>query len=195
MRPFPTRRRIGNEGPSRDATPYGQAPNAWDHRVSILEARIYAAAIHSPFEAASNSNNTTIAVPGSPTTTSTNTEGGGGPENAVLPGLGDLDFLPIEVLMMVLEQCTLRTLLRVLRINRRANAMVHCLRDLDSVADTIRGNKARACGPYLMTWAMLMRSKTFQGLRQLMLSKTCDRCGDKGARLRVAKVKVLCDKC
>lgn len=148
----------------------------------MYQARIYAAVMRTSLEIATPSLN------------------GHGPEDATAimtatAGLGDLDYLPNEILMVVLEHCTLRTLLRLLRVNRMAGTMVRCLRDFDSVAETVKGNKARARGPYPRIWATLVRINTFQGMRQLMMGRTCDKCGDGKAKLRVAKVKVLCDKC
>ncbi|KAK7941564.1 uncharacterized protein PG986_013951 [Apiospora aurea] len=185
---FLRREQRGPWGLSLDGALYSQAPNARTHRAALYKARIYAAGAHSSFEITN----------AAPLSTTTNTDGGDDTNNnnPIEAGLGDLDYLPTELVMIVLEHCTLRTLLRLLRVNHTANAMVCCLRDFDAVADTIQGNKARARGPYPKIWASLMRINTFRGMRQLMLGKTCDKCGsEEGAKLRVAKVKVLCDKC
>ncbi|KAK8054859.1 hypothetical protein PG993_000086 [Apiospora rasikravindrae] len=189
MEPFrrPGIMRRGQRGPwglALDGDLYSHAPNAFTHRAALYEARIYAAGARSSFEI------TNHALP--LTSTATNIDGG---DARIRAGLGDLDYLPTELVMIVLEHCTLRTLLRLLRVNRMAITMVRCLRDFDAVANTIQGNKARARGPYPKIWATLMRLNTFHGMRQLMLCKTCDKCGDEGAKLRVAKVKILCDKC
>ncbi|KAK6840881.1 hypothetical protein PG987_001741 [Apiospora arundinis] len=196
MRTFRTRQRhLG--GPSRDMALYGQAPNARTYQAAMYEARMFAAAIrdNNSLDVGSSSNTTNAAAPWASSTSDNNIDVDGSEGDPVLAGLGDLDYLPIEVVMIVLEHCTLRALLRLQRVNRTACTMVRCLRDFESVADTIKGNKARARGPYPKIWATLMRINTFQGLRQLMLCKVCDKCGDKGAKLRVAKVKILCEKC
>ncbi|KAK8087623.1 hypothetical protein PG997_002584 [Apiospora hydei] len=182
---FLRREQRGPWGLSLDGDLYSQAPNAFTHRAALYKARIYAAGARSSFEITN----------AAPLTTTTNTDGGANKDNPMEAGLGDLDYLPTELVMIVLEHCTLRTLLRLLRVNHAAHTMVCCLRDFDAVADTIQGNKARARGPYPKIWATLMRINTFHGMRQLMLGKTCDKCGGEGAKLRVAKVKVLCDKC
>ncbi|KAK8036523.1 hypothetical protein PG991_001660 [Apiospora marii] len=194
--PSRVRRHPGLGGLSQDDAYYSRAPNALTHRAAMYQARLYAAATRSSLEISSSSSSSTAS---SHITTSTTSVDGNGPQDTTMTmaaaGLGDLDYLPTEVLMIVLEHCTLRALLRLLRVNRTANTMVRCLRDFDSVADTIKGNKARARGPYPEIWAKLVRINTFHGMRQLMLCKTCDKCGDGKAKLRVAKVKILCEKC
>lgn len=154
----------------------------------MYEARIYTAAMRSSLETATTSST----APSRIISTNNNIDR----DIAMMAaGLGDLDYLPTEVLMIVLEHCTLRTLLRLLRVNRAAHTMVRCLREFNAVADTVKGNKARARGPYPKIWATLVHINTFQGMRQLMMGKTCGKCGNDGVKLRVAKVKVLCDKC
>ncbi|KAK7968709.1 hypothetical protein PG988_007782 [Apiospora saccharicola] len=192
--PSRVRRQRGVGGLSQDDAYYSLAPNAFTHRAAMYEARLYAAAARSSLEIVSTTTSTAPRL----TTANNNIDGNDSEDTAMMiaaAGLGDLDYLPTEVLMIVLEHCTLRTLLRLLRVNRSANTMVRCLRDFNSVAERIKGNKARARGPYPKIWATLIRLNTFQGMRQLMMGKTCDKCGDGGAKLRVAKVKVLCDKC
>ncbi|KAK8084084.1 hypothetical protein PG996_002865 [Apiospora saccharicola] len=174
--PSRVRRQRGVGGLSQDDAYYSLAPNAFTHRAAMYEARLYAAAARSSLEIVSTTTSTAPRL----TTANNNIDGNDSEDTAMMiaaAGLGDLDYLPTEVLMIVLEHCTLRTLLRLLRVNRSANTMVRCLRDFDSI------------------WATLIRLNTFQGMRQLMMGKTCDKCGDGGAKLRVAKVKVLCDKC
>ncbi|KAK8043868.1 hypothetical protein PG994_012706 [Apiospora phragmitis] len=175
----------GVGGLSRDGALYSRAPDAFTHRVAMYGARLYATAMSSSFEIANSSTN--IA---SRTVDSSNSS------NPTTPaGLGDLDHLRAEVVMIVLEHCTLRTLLRLLRVNRTARALVRCLRGFDSVADTTKGNRARARGAYHRIWTTLVRIHPFHGLRLLLTGKMCDKSGGAGARLRVAKVKILCDKC
>ncbi|KAK7752960.1 hypothetical protein SLS62_005119 [Diatrype stigma] len=117
-------------------------------------------------------------------------------------GLGRIAIFPNEVVMVVLQQCSLHILSRVRLVNRAFDTMVQLLPDYDYVVNTVRGIMRRATPSYRDILSKLQVILTFRGLRYLLMSRTCEICGGNGesgaaaaASLRLAKVKVLCDKC
>ncbi|ORY68948.1 uncharacterized protein BCR38DRAFT_482423 [Pseudomassariella vexata] len=110
-------------------------------------------------------------------------------------GLGRLAILPNEIVMTVLEQSTPRTLTRLLRINKAASTMVRLLPEFAYVRETARGIMERAQGHYLIIMKKLFGILTYRGMRQLLMSKVCEKCDKAGSSFRMVKVKVLCDEC
>ncbi|RYO78043.1 hypothetical protein DL766_010095 [Monosporascus sp. MC13-8B] len=104
-------------------------------------------------------------------------------------GLGRLASLPNEVVMMVLQHCTVRTLFKLQRVNRAAAMMVRLLPNFSYVANTAKGMLERALVKRLITIL------TFTGLRHLLMSNTCEKCGKEGSSFLITQVKVLCYEC
>ncbi|RYO97597.1 hypothetical protein DL765_011127 [Monosporascus sp. GIB2] len=104
-------------------------------------------------------------------------------------GLGRLAFLPNEVVMMVLQHCTVRTLFKLQRVNRAVAMMVRLLPNFGYVASTAKGTLERALMKTLITIL------TFTELRHLLMSNTCENCGKGGSSFLITKVKVLCYEC
>ncbi len=110
-------------------------------------------------------------------------------------GLGRLAILPNEVVMFVLRYCTLRTLLRFRRVNKAAGMMMRLLPDLAYVKITVEGILARATPIYRTVMTKLMAILTFNGLRHLLMSNKCEKCGKGGGSFQMTRVKVLCGDC
>ncbi|RYP26985.1 hypothetical protein DL767_007848 [Monosporascus sp. MG133] len=104
-------------------------------------------------------------------------------------GLGRLAFLPNEVVMIVLQHCTVRTLFRLQRVNRATGMMVRLLPDFSHVKNTAKDMLERALVKRLITIL------TFNELRHLLMSNTCENCGKGGSSFLITKVKVLCYEC
>ncbi|RYP74529.1 hypothetical protein DL771_003003 [Monosporascus sp. 5C6A] len=104
-------------------------------------------------------------------------------------GLGRLASLPNEVVMIVLQHCTIRTLFKLQRVNRATGMMVRLLPNFSHVTNTAKDMLERALVKRLI--AIL----TFNGLRHLLTSNTCENCGKGGSSFQITKVKVLCYEC
>ncbi|RYP43217.1 hypothetical protein DL768_010037 [Monosporascus sp. mg162] len=104
-------------------------------------------------------------------------------------GLGRLAFLPNEVVMIVLQHCTVRTLFTLQRVNRATGMIVRLLPDFSHVKNTARDMLERALVKRLI--AIL----TFSRLRHLLMSNTCENCGKGGSSFLITKIKVLCYEC
>ncbi|RYP79568.1 hypothetical protein DL769_002878 [Monosporascus sp. CRB-8-3] len=104
-------------------------------------------------------------------------------------GLGRLAFLPNEVVMMVLQHCTVRTLFRLQRVNRATGMMVRLLPNFSYVTNTAKGMLERAI------MKRLTATLTFTGLRHLLMSSTCENCGKGGCSFQITKLGVLCYEC
>ncbi|EMR68626.1 putative f-box domain containing protein [Eutypa lata UCREL1] len=110
-------------------------------------------------------------------------------------GLGRLAVLPNEGVMIVLQHCSLQTLSRARLVNKAFDLMVRLLPDYRYVVHTVGGIMRRARPNYRVVMAKLEAILTFKGLRHLLLSHTCEKCGQGGGSFRLVKVKVLCDEC
>ncbi|RYP08660.1 hypothetical protein DL764_001788 [Monosporascus ibericus] len=104
-------------------------------------------------------------------------------------GLGTLACLPNEVVMIVLQHCTVRALFKLLRVNRATGMMVRLLPNFSHVTNIAKDMLERALVKRLI--AIL----TFNELRHLLMSKTCENCGKGGSSFLVTKIKVLCYEC
>lgn len=127
---------------------------------------------------------------------------GGAASAGAVTGLGQLAVLPNEIVMVVLQQCSLHTLSRVRLVNRAFDMMVRLLPDYGYIVNTVLGIMRRAVPFYRDILSKLQVILTFRGLRHLLMSRTCEMCGGDGksgdaatASFRLAKVKVLCDQC
>ncbi|KAI1134283.1 hypothetical protein F5Y05DRAFT_237194 [Hypoxylon sp. FL0543] len=109
-------------------------------------------------------------------------------------GLGRLATLPNEVIMIVFYNCTLRSLLRLERVNRAAKKFVSLLHDIVFVRETAKGIIQRAVPQFRKIMFTVLKITTYHGLRQLLATYTCETCGKPGS-FRMVKVKVLCDEC
>ncbi|KAI0596910.1 hypothetical protein F4775DRAFT_562403 [Biscogniauxia sp. FL1348] len=97
--------------------------------------------------------------------------------------------------MLVLAQCTLCTLLALLRVNRGAAELVRLLPRFVFVRETALVTILRASHLYRRFMARILRIVTYEGLRALLTGSECEGCGKAGAGFRMARVKVLCDGC
>ncbi|RYP76440.1 hypothetical protein DL770_007232 [Monosporascus sp. CRB-9-2] len=104
-------------------------------------------------------------------------------------GLGRLAFLPNEVVMMVLQHCTVRTLFKLQRVNRATGMMVRLLPNFSHITNAAKGMLERAIVKRLI--AIL----TFNRIRHLLMSNTCENCGKGGSSFQITMVKVLCYEC
>lgn len=111
-----------------------------------------------------------------------------------LTGMGKLDKLPNEIISQVVENCTLKTLLRFERVNRVAKEFVSLLRNIVYVRETARGIILRAAPMYRKVMFTILKITTYYGLRRLLTSDVCERCAKPGS-FRILKNKVLCDNC
>ncbi|KAI0010065.1 hypothetical protein F4779DRAFT_616945 [Xylariaceae sp. FL0662B] len=117
------------------------------------------------------------------------------PPDETVAGLGLLEYLPNEVIMVIFGQCTLHALLRVQRVNKIAQEMIQLLPDIAYVKDTVRGIMERAKPRFRQFMSKILRITTYNAIRQLLLSKECESCGGQGGSFRIVRVKVLCDRC
>ncbi|KAI1406797.1 hypothetical protein F5Y13DRAFT_9473 [Hypoxylon sp. FL1857] len=109
-------------------------------------------------------------------------------------GLGRLATLPNEIIMIVFDNCSLRSLLRLERVNKAAKKFVSLLHDIVFVRETARGIIQRAAPQFRNIMFTILKITTYHGLRQLLATYTCETCGQPGS-FRMVKVKVLCDEC
>ncbi|KAI1631973.1 hypothetical protein F4809DRAFT_657045 [Biscogniauxia mediterranea] len=114
---------------------------------------------------------------------------------AAVAGLGRLALLPNETIMLVLAQCTLCTLLALLRVNRAAAELVRLLPRFALVRETALVTVLRATRLYRRVMARILRMVTYEALRALLTGSECEACGRAGAGFRMARVRVLCDGC
>ncbi|KAI1492206.1 hypothetical protein F5X96DRAFT_407856 [Biscogniauxia mediterranea] len=117
------------------------------------------------------------------------------PAAAAVAGLGRLALLPNETIMLVLAQCTLCTLLALLRVNRAAAELVRLLPRFAFVRETALVTVLRATRLYRRVMARILRIVTYEALRALLTGSECEACGRAGAGFRMARVRVLCDGC
>ncbi|KAI0381662.1 hypothetical protein F5Y04DRAFT_280742 [Hypomontagnella monticulosa] len=103
-------------------------------------------------------------------------------------GLGKLRGLPDEVILIMLSKCTLRTLLRLERVNKAINGFIKCLFDYAHVKDTAKGIVRRATAHYRKFMFTIIKITTYQGLRHLLATYTCEKCGNPGS-FRMVKAK------
>ncbi|OTB04819.1 hypothetical protein M426DRAFT_320403 [Hypoxylon sp. CI-4A] len=109
-------------------------------------------------------------------------------------GLGRLAILPNEVIMMILNNCSLRSLIRLERVNKAAKQIANLLYDFPFVKETARGAIQRARPEYRHIMFKILKITTFRGLRQLLTTYDCELCRKPGS-FRMVKVKVLCENC
>ncbi|KAI1382893.1 uncharacterized protein F4822DRAFT_422993 [Hypoxylon trugodes] len=109
-------------------------------------------------------------------------------------GLGQLAILPNEIIIVVFDNCTLRSLLRLERVNKAAKDFVNLLHDIEHVRETAKGIVQRAKPHYRKFMLTILKITTYRGLRYLLTNFTCETCGQPGS-FRMVKVKVLCDTC
>ncbi|KAI2602498.1 hypothetical protein GGR54DRAFT_644987 [Hypoxylon sp. NC1633] len=109
-------------------------------------------------------------------------------------GFGRLATLPNEVIMVVFGNCSLRTLLRLERVNKAAKTFVSLLPDIVFVRNTAKNIIERAVPHFRKIMFTILKITTYNGLRQLLTTYTCEVCGKPGS-FRMVKVKVLCDGC
>ncbi|KAI1798663.1 hypothetical protein F4811DRAFT_547685 [Daldinia bambusicola] len=109
-------------------------------------------------------------------------------------GLGRLATLPNEIITMVFNNCSLRSLMRLERVNKAARKFVSLLQDIDYIRETARGIIQRAVSHYRKFIFTILKITTYQGLRYLLTTFTCEACGKPGS-FRMIKVKVLCEDC
>ncbi|KAI0112331.1 hypothetical protein F4776DRAFT_640906 [Hypoxylon sp. NC0597] len=109
-------------------------------------------------------------------------------------GLGHLATLPNEIIMIVFDNCSLRSLLRLERVNKAAKTFVSLLHDIVFVRETAKGIIQRAVPQFRTIMFTILKITTYHGLRQLLATYTCETCGKPGS-FRMVKVKVLCDEC
>ncbi|KAI2625396.1 hypothetical protein GGS26DRAFT_200368 [Hypomontagnella submonticulosa] len=114
--------------------------------------------------------------------------------NIAPTSLGKLARFPNEIVLLILSKCSMRTLLRLERVNNAAKNFVSCLYDIDFVKDTVKGIIERAKAPYRKIMFTILKITMYQGLRRLLTTYTCEMCGKPGS-FRMPKVKVLCDNC
>ncbi|KAI2468835.1 hypothetical protein F4781DRAFT_396504 [Annulohypoxylon bovei var. microspora] len=114
--------------------------------------------------------------------------------DVAVAGLGLLDTLPNEIIMIILANCTLRSLLRLERVNRAARKLVGMLYRIEYIRETAKGIVERASPPYRQFMFTILKISTHQGLCHLLTTYTCETCGKPGS-FRMKKVKVLCDIC
>ncbi|KAI0891327.1 hypothetical protein F4806DRAFT_309904 [Annulohypoxylon nitens] len=114
--------------------------------------------------------------------------------DVAIAGLGLLDTLPNEIIMIVFDNCTLRTLLRLERVNKAAKKFVSLLDRIEYIKETAKGIIQRAKPPYLQIMFTIMKITTYQGLHDLFTTFICEKCRKPGS-FRIKKVKVLCDTC
>ncbi|KAI1206521.1 uncharacterized protein F4807DRAFT_223301 [Annulohypoxylon truncatum] len=114
--------------------------------------------------------------------------------DVAVAGLGLLDTLPNEVIMIVFENCTLRSLLRLERVNKAARKLVSLLDRIEYIRETTKGIIERAKPPYRQIMFTILKIKTYQGLHDLLTTFICEKCAKPGS-FRIKKVKVLCDSC
>ncbi|OTA51966.1 hypothetical protein K449DRAFT_258445 [Hypoxylon sp. EC38] len=111
-----------------------------------------------------------------------------------ITGLGRLAILPNEIIMIVFDNCSLRSLLRLERVNKAAKKFVSLLHDIVFVRETAQGIIQRAVPQFRTIMFTILKITTYHGLRQLLATYTCETCGKPGS-FRMVKVKVLCDEC
>ncbi|KAF3070738.1 putative f-box domain containing protein [Daldinia childiae] len=109
-------------------------------------------------------------------------------------GLGRLADLPNEVIMIVFNNCSLRSLLRLERVNKAAKTFVNLLQDIEYIKATAKGIIQRAVPHYRNFMFTILKITTYHGLRYLLTTFTCETCGKPGS-FRMIKVKVLCEDC
>ncbi|KAI2611355.1 uncharacterized protein GGS25DRAFT_192405 [Hypoxylon fragiforme] len=114
--------------------------------------------------------------------------------NVPITGLGRLDNLPNEVILLVFTQCNLRSLLRLERVNKAAKKLVALLPGLPFVRSTAKGIIEHATPPFRHIMFTILKITTYCGLRHLLTTYECEVCDEPGS-FRMVKVKVLCDKC
>ncbi|KAI8625087.1 hypothetical protein F5Y19DRAFT_451596 [Xylariaceae sp. FL1651] len=112
-----------------------------------------------------------------------------------IAGLGRLAILPNEVIMIIFTNCTMRTLLNLLRVNRGSREFVGLLPDFDLVRTTVMLQMERAKPNYQQLLVRIIKITTYAGLRFLTTTRHCETCGGPLASFRVTRVKVLCDGC
>ncbi|KAI1371732.1 hypothetical protein F4677DRAFT_434485 [Hypoxylon crocopeplum] len=109
-------------------------------------------------------------------------------------GMGQLATLPNEVIMVVFGNCSLRTLMRLERVNKAAKTFVSLLRDIVFVRSTAKGIIERAVPSYRRFMFTILKITTYRGLRYLLTTYDCEVCGKPG-KFQMIKVKVLCEDC
>ncbi|KAI1104832.1 hypothetical protein F4804DRAFT_306014 [Jackrogersella minutella] len=114
--------------------------------------------------------------------------------DGAVTGLGLLAVLPNEIITMVFDNYTLRSLLRLERVNKAAKVFVRQLRDIAFVRETARGIIQRAVPYYRKFMFTILKITTYRGLCHLFTTYVCETCGKPGS-FRLVKVKVLCDTC
>ncbi|KAJ8119598.1 hypothetical protein ONZ43_g3486 [Nemania bipapillata] len=110
-------------------------------------------------------------------------------------GLGWLAIFPNEIIMLILANCSMRTLLNLTRVNRSARELVHLLPDFHSVKSTVVLQLERANPTYQKLLVGVLKITTYNGLHFLTTSRQCEKCNGSLARFRVTRLKVLCDGC
>ncbi|KAK6955273.1 hypothetical protein Daesc_002905 [Daldinia eschscholtzii] len=113
---------------------------------------------------------------------------------ADVAGLGRLATLPNEIIIMVFDSCSLRSLMRLERVNKAAKKFVSFLQDIDYIRETAKGIVQRAVSHYRKFMFTILKITAYHGLRYLLTTFTCETCGKPGS-FRMIKVKVLCDEC
>ncbi|KAI0846499.1 hypothetical protein F5Y00DRAFT_243762 [Daldinia vernicosa] len=109
-------------------------------------------------------------------------------------GLGRLANLPNEIIMVVFNNCSLYSLLRLERVNKAAKTFVNLLQDIEYIKATAKGIIQRAVPHYRNFMITILKITTYHGLRYLLTTFTCELCGKPGS-FRMIKVKVLCEDC
>ncbi|KAI1453163.1 hypothetical protein F4805DRAFT_444685 [Annulohypoxylon moriforme] len=114
--------------------------------------------------------------------------------DVAVAGLGLLDTLPNEVIMIIFSNCTLPSLLRLERVNKAARKFTSLLDRIEYIRETAKGIVERATPSYRRFMFVILKIQTYQGLHHLLTSFICEKCGKPGS-FRMKKVKVLCDVC
>ncbi|KAI0454249.1 hypothetical protein F5B21DRAFT_524903 [Xylaria acuta] len=119
---------------------------------------------------------------------------------APVTGWGWLAYLPNELISMVLEQCTMETLLNVVLVNRGALEFVRTLPGFDRVLATllVHIDAMKISPSSLKDFLETMKGRTYGHLSVLARARECHMCGCAlvGIPLRLSPNSVLvCQQC
>lgn len=112
-----------------------------------------------------------------------------------IAGVGSLAILPNEVVMVILFQCTMRTLLNFTLVNRCFLELVNLLPDFRVVRSSVKLQLERAKPLYQQLLRRILKFTTYAGLRFLIMARECEKCHGTLASFRVSRVQVLCEGC
>ncbi|KAH9886416.1 hypothetical protein F4778DRAFT_798486 [Xylariomycetidae sp. FL2044] len=102
-------------------------------------------------------------------------------------GLGGLEVFPDEVIIIILENCTLRAVFRLMRVNKKICGLAESLHKLDVTKQSVQLILGRAKPFFQDMMKRILKIVTFERLRFLLTTHLCERCGDPPASFRMSR--------